>query len=442
MMFAILMIPLLAAGGIAIDFLRHRNAAAAMEQASDAAVLAVARAKLTNDSLTTAQLEAIAQKAFDNNFKSSDMSSIEAVKVTYDPATKTFHTEIEGAVRTTLLQVIGRHEMTVVAVSEARKGAPRSLEIALVLDTTRSMSGAKLSALKDSANALVDAVMPTDDSPTKVAVVPFAQYVNIGMSRRYEPWADIPADYQSNYNRTTYPDRTLIECHDVETTCTSDGITTPCTRSQCTYDYGEPVVTPAVANHTWRGCVGSRDYPRNLASGEFSHYQSPGILDVSCAKELLPLTDDKDAVKDKISELTASGDTFIQPGVVWGYRVLSPEIPFDEGVSYETMHANFGTKAMVVMTDGINYRSVTYPGHGGYNRSLADDLLAEQCDKVKDDDIRIYTVAFEVTDNAIKDDLRDCATSPGDFYDAADASELMDAFGAIALNLQELVLTR
>ncbi|MCF6197912.1 MAG: pilus assembly protein, partial [Hyphomicrobiaceae bacterium] len=75
-----------------------------------------------------------------------------------------------------------------------------SIEVALVLDNTGSMAGDKITALKGAANDLLDIILPADkdnsDAKIKFSVVPFADYVNIGVAHRSEDGLDIPEDYR------------------------------------------------------------------------------------------------------------------------------------------------------------------------------------------------------------------------------------------------------
>ncbi len=91
-------------------------------------------------------------------------------------------------------------------------------------------------------------------------------------------------------------------------------------------DYGPDKVQscwPSGAS-TWQGCVGSRVEPYNLREA-FSNKKFQGIMDVSCGAEVLPLTNDKTKVADKISSLWANDYTYIPEGVMWGTRM------FDQG---------------------------------------------------------------------------------------------------------------
>lgn len=94
------------------------------------------------------------------------------------------------------------------------------------------------------------------------------------------------------------------------------------------------------------------------------------------------------------------------------------------------------------MTDGANTKSPRYPDHWGSDAGLANQLTTELCTAIKADQITVFTIAFDVTDTTIKNILQSCATTSTNFFDAANSSQLSDAFAQIgnaitALRLQK-----
>ena len=138
-------------------------------------------------------------------------------------------------------------------------------------------------------------------------------------------------------------------------------------------------------------------------------------------------------------------------------RVLTPAEPFDEGSADPATQ-----KVMVLMTDGVNnidptndssllshYSTYGYLAHGrvqpmSYDgfRTYVNQRMQKACEFAKAENIQIYTVAFNVTDEATLTLLRDCATKPPYAYSASTASELVDAFRSIGTSLTELRLSR
>ncbi|MEK7265937.1 MAG: TadE/TadG family type IV pilus assembly protein [Pseudomonadota bacterium] len=446
MMFGLLVVPLLIGAGIGLDMVRANEVRARLAEGADAGVLAAARARLLDDSMTDEAATALARRHFEANAKLRPDTHIDTFEFIFDKVAGKFTIAITGTVKTTLLAVAGRKTMPLNITSEAKVAPPRVLEAVLVLDNTNSMNGAKMTALKASATELVDTIMADTDNTVKVGIVPFSAYVNVGKSRRSESWMNVPTDYSTTKYvcGNTYPDITYSNCHEVTSTCTSDGVSYSCTSTKCDINYGTPVVVCSnqTYTYTWYGCAGSRNYPLNVKDEDFATNPVPGLPNYSCTAEVLPLTVNKAAVKSKISSLYVQGDTYIPSGLTWGLRLISADAPFTEGTSYADLESDAGVKAIILMTDGANTRSPTYPTHTGWDASLANTLTTELCDEIKSKKIFIHTIAFEVTDTTIQNLLRNCASDPSDFYDAGDEAELAAAFNSIGDDLQRLALTR
>jgi hypothetical protein len=140
--------------------------------------------------------------------------------------------------------------------------------------------------------------------------------------------------------------------------------------------------------------------------------------------------------------MTAEGATYVPSGLVWGWRGLSTQAPFTESAGDRVDgEGNKINKVLILMTDGENTASPSFPGHNATDVSLANQFTTQSCEAIKADRVRIFTIAFDVTSNPIKDLLRACASSPGLFFDAADASQLDAAMQAIGSQLGGLRLT-
>lgn len=177
----------------------------------------------------------------------------------------------------------------------------------------------------------------------------------------------------------------------------------------------------------------------------------------ACPDPILPLTDSKTAVKDKIDSLShwnGSG-TNIAVGLAWGWRVLSPSEPFTEGAACGDTR-----KAIVLMTDGTNNidpkpEILNLSHFSAYNylqersksrvdpqtyaafKDYTDGRLAQVCTNAKAAGVSIYTVAFNVADTATLDQLSACASEPAYAYTADTATQLSNAFQQIAVSLSK-----
>lgn len=192
---------------------------------------------------------------------------------------------------------------------------------------------------------------------------------------------------------------------------------------------------------------------------------------LGCGPAITPLTASRGVVEAAIDEMDSwhRGGTTTNLGVVWGWRLLSPRwrglwatepgLPLD----YD---APLMDKVVVILTDGDNN---LYNGHApsgdtdytGYQRlsagrlgttnrntarQILNDRTVETCNAMKQEGIIIYTITFEVANNsngdAIRQVFRNCATTPGHFFDSYGGEGLAGTFRTIAAQLTNLRIAR
>jgi hypothetical protein len=198
--------------------------------------------------------------------------------------------------------------------------------------------------------------------------------------------------------------------------------------------------TPTTYSIPWTGCVGSRNLPLDdgpASDGVDSVNPVPALVGYSCSSPLQRLTPNGALIKSQINGLSASDETYIAPGLLWGWRLLSPRPPFGDGASSANVN-----KTIVLMTDGANTHSAAYPDHSNGNVSDANKITADTCANIQKAGIKIYTIAFQVTDPGIKQILQSCATAVSYYYDAASISAMQSAFNSIGAQLTALRLTK
>lgn len=178
MQMALMMIPLVLCVGLAVDGGRVFLARFNLMSALDAAALAMGSMTDPN-----ADLNAMAARYVAENFRMADTS---AVTLTSTPSTITPSTEeirLQGtvAVSTYFMPLAGISSVDVSAESVVKRGGA-DVEVALVLDTTGSMSGIRMTNLKSAAKSLVNIVVNPVQTPwySKVALVPYANSVYLG----------------------------------------------------------------------------------------------------------------------------------------------------------------------------------------------------------------------------------------------------------------------
>ena len=433
--------------GSAIDFGRAHATKTRLQNALDAAVLAAAKKMMQSDDDFDANTAV--KTFFKVDQPTNHLSSI--VKIEGTPVnSETVRGVAIAEVPTTFMQIAGFKKLEIYTDSEASFGLG-SAEIALVLDTTGSMGGSKLDTLKSAAKELVTTVSSLGQASkrVKIGLVPFAQYVNVGTGNRSASWLYVPDDYTETKN-VCYKTRPIVSktnCRTETRTGYNDGVPYTYDAEVCDIEYGpeEETCTDQTYAYTWRGCVGSRDYPLSVQDGSYGT-RVPGLLNYHCPSELIPLTTEQDEVKSGIDAMVASGETYIPSGLAWGWRVLSNAVPYTQGKKQDGS-SNDVRKFIVLMTDGSNTRSVNYVSanvndHWGSDTADANKVTAELCTNIKADKIEIFTIAFEVTDTTIKDILKSCASAGGAFYDAANSSQLSAAFKDIASSLGQLRLSK
>ena len=245
-------------------------------------------------------------------------------------------------------------------------------------------------------------------------------------------------------------------------------------------DYDEFILRGAYVGW-WNPITQRYDHKYNLPKDDptFAPYMP------SCPPALLPMTDDRlaidggDANDDGLPDggivgsLYTTGGTNIPNGAMWGWRVVSDGLPFTESTGPTDIGPN-GTsesdwqRAVIIMTDGENtfYEESTHFGSwatsygyvneermgqgidatnsGGTNGNMkdeADNKLLRICRHMKQEDILVYTIVFDVTAGSNVDTrMKACASEPNEpfYFNAPNASELKSAFEDIAANLTNL----
>jgi Flp pilus assembly protein TadG len=461
-------IPLLLAVGVAVDFVRASSSESHLQDLSDAAVLAAA----ASSEKTLVKLREVAQKYIDANFgHRSEMSNVVITDIT-DNAGK-LSIKLAAAVPTYFMGIANIASLPIDAASAAVRGAGEELEVALVLDSTWSMSDkdssgqTKLETLQDAASGLVDVLLATNG--VRVGLVPYAENINIGLANRNAPWMDTPADINhggSCYDKTE--DRT---CSRYEAEPCQSMIDNVMTARSCWCE--EEAVTPVDPpqrvctggwNETFHGCVAMRVADDVRLRDGVPSVRYPGIVELYkyCGTELMPLGTDADKLKAGIRNLEIMNiytghrpETYLPGGLTWGRNILSAQAPYTEGKPYDAVTGG-PRKILVLMTDGDNTMRLDEKGkarsfyvwasqpedHGPFKEETDDDTRAI-CENIKKDNIEIYTIAFMVGERPeSKQLLMDCSSNGRTHYfDAETADELLEAFSAIGNRFNGVRLT-
>jgi Flp pilus assembly protein TadG len=467
-MFAFAGVVLICMAGAVVDYGRVTKARTSLQAATDAAALAAARLP----SKDTAQLRAAANNFFVANTASIDGNNIEITNFTFQAATGTVAVESSGVLDTSLMSIVGIKTMGFSAKSSAVKEVSGTVEMALVLDNTWSMSesaggsDSKIKVLKAAAKNLVETVLKEGGSNVRIGIVPFAENVNVGTANRGQPWVSVPADYSTTSEKKCTKKTTKDVCtKGAPATCTRtvDGVkeTYDCTPQTCTTQTVPEYETCSgggTTNYRWYGCVHSRKTGNLRLTDADPSTPYPGWPETSqkCLNPIVPLTSDKTKLTSAIDGLIINiggyrPQTYLPGGMIWGVNVLSPTAPFSEGAAYDTAN-RLPRKALVLMTDGSNtYRFQASDGkHVALSGNLTtaksqttqtDKDTSDICAYAKTKNIEVFTVAFAVTDVAAKTMLQGCATDAAHYYDATNSAALAAAFQAIGQSLTNLRLS-
>ena len=443
-MFALAALPMMIMAGGVIDLTSSYSMKAKLQKAVDAAALATAAAYGLNED----ESRQAGVKTFQSNFAMSSGSGPVTPAITIKDSEVVVTARAKAPASFLKLVRIDSIDIAARAVVKRSYG---TLEVALVLDNTKSMAGSKLTTLKSASRNLVSTLFSEGKAGRiRVSVVPYATYVNVGTDKRGAFWMDAPADrdiphaascrYQWTWKRTN--------CRPATCTKWEDGVSSTYTCRKCDWvkDEYKKVCSGAWTQHIrWHGCVSSRAYPLNTGDDSYSSVKVPGVPNVWCQQPIQPLTADKDSVETKLDAMTADvNGTYIPGGLAWGWRTLSSKAPYSEGADDATAKAKHINKALVLMTDGDNTCDPSYsakrhycgPGKG----AQADNLTTELCANIKKAGIHLYTVAFNVSDPATKSMLQACASDPSSYFDAGDNSALLAAFKDISRSLARLYL--
>ncbi len=453
--FAVSLMMLLMAVGSAVDLNYMSSKRADYQNLADLAVLAAARSGEEKKS----ELLKIAEDAIAaNNFSGETLET--TVEVTKEGR---LQVNVTGKYNTMIMGIFGKSELDVDVVAEAPLAINEPVDIALVLDITGSMDGDKIASLKTAAKALVDQIDGYDNSAIRMSVIPFREYVNVGLSRRNENWLEDTIDYSTPLADNCYFAVIGKENCRLEDTpyvpaqpavlpgiCDNDGVPYKCGGSDakpavpagkkevCDNIYDPKETCDArIANYVWHGCVGSRMTPWNERAHKGAS-RIPGLMNKYCGQEILALTDDMDAVRTKIDSLTAGQKTYLPAGLIWGWRALHAEAPLTEASSAKKKDK---TTVLIFMTDGANTRSQNGKLHDGSDIDQANKQAKQLCTNIKSDGIQMYTIAYDFDGADTLKILKKCASEKDMFFLASDSEALKTAFKDIGNSIVKLRLT-
>jgi len=396
LMFGLVMIPFFGLVGAAIDYGRASYAHSKAQTALDRAALSIVKLPIT---ASQADMDKIAKAAVENTFGfdtgTRSTSGIIFDVPTVSRADKTVTVTISGSSDSTFMQLLGFQDTKFNAAAKAEWNSNK-IELALVLDNTDSMKQSpggtrKIDALKQAANQLLlDLKSAAIDSDTvKVSIVPFDTEVRLD-----------PEKYRStslfNWARTN---------------------TDPAKWTGYVFDRYNSYATSDAAP--------SAAIPDSLfPAPQTTTSQMSGSLQMIQPLTTLFDSSNYDALKQVVSGMQPRGYTNIALGAMWGLATLSPSEPFSEAQPISNTKIK---KYMVIVTDGYNTKNHVN-GNESNSVSQIDTKTLSACSAAKDFGIQVFTIRLV---DGYADLLQKCASSPDNYFDVQNASDLSGAFKKI-----------
>jgi Flp pilus assembly protein TadG len=505
MLFGLLVIPLVAMIGLAVDFGRVYSVTSNTQAALDAAALAAARTSQLNPTDPVNQASAAATAYF-NQSKPQDVVT-SSLQFSANSSSTAFTVTATSWVKTPFLSVLfslshkgattgapvgcqtngfGCVVVTTTATSalcpsqacSGSGGGGSNVEISLMLDVTGSMCQpcTKIQAVQSAAKDLISIVVaPTTGQSqyySRVALAPFAEAVNVGTTLAPLVRGTVTANTQ-NGSGSNAPQA-------FTTASVLNDTTQQPTKQWIKYSKasGSGTNTWVISDRCVTERIGAQAYTDAVPAGT-STYVGKGYFGTSpttsCAvgnytdaevNSIFPLTNDTTSLNRRIDKLVSGGSTAGHLGTAWAWYLLSPKwntvlqqafpTSFAAGSYSDLTTLNSKgqptlRKIAVLMTDGdynINYCKGTEALNSNQTPQIKcnseDGLSQSQATSLC---TAIKNAKIEVytvgfqVSAAAKTFLTSCATDASHYYDATTEVALQAAFRDIALKIANVRLT-
>lgn len=449
LIFALALLPVVAMGGAAVDYSRAQTVATVLQSALDAAAIAAAN---KGPELSEGEIEALARRTIEQRLGDASRAVLTDVRAVRRD--ETISLSGNARVATAFMRVVGIGEMTVSREAWSAYGT-QHIDIALVLDNTGSMGGAKIRELKralcgdascgnpSTTSGFVGIMREAARRPERVRVglVPFETSVRMPLSVEQavasapQTSATFPSPGGGGY-------------------CTGGARSDSATRvgwfrfadrdrNTVGGDRGCKGSRPTPT--TWGGCVWDRDQrddldvtDADLVATDVRTLHPAVDCRVESLARIMPLADiwtDNRTIVEAMSTMEPSGNTNVTIGVAWGRALLTGAEPFTEAASLPAgVRPQDVLRYMIVLTDGDNTENKARQGRGAM-----DERTRDACEEAKEAGITVITVRVIAGNRNL---LRDCASAPDLYYEVNQASQLTAAFREIAERIGSVRLTQ
>ncbi len=447
--------------GVTVDMAQAYLVKTRLSAALDAAALAAAASASDDEEV----IEQTVRDFLEANYPEGRIGAKTDVNVSLNGSELTVIANAK--LETSFMKIFGFEYVSVDSETVVQREV-RGLEVVLVLDNTGSMTiNNNIQSLKVASENFISILFDRAGDPDdiRIGVVPYSSSVNVG-----------PYGLGIDFDGEDYGETFVIP--------PQDDVYAGYVSGQSPYSSGQYGIDEDDLEYDrsrkgqWHGCVLAEDYPLDTKdhSGPwemyrydyngsknnwytnniyrysplttygdyYNHYYGPNL---HCPRQpIVPLTSDQDALNVAVNNMGADGFTLGNYGLVWGWRVLSPEAPYTEGADYDDKGWD---KAVLIMTDGVHTMNHAYTAYGNTNEHNinADDLddrFLEVCNAMKEEGIVIYTVTFYLDDSNsdVKQLYEDCASTPAQHYDAPSQEDLVEAFEKISRELSNLYIKK
>lgn len=338
-----IIILMLSMGGISVDIMRHEMERTQLQATLDSAVLAGAGAPA---GATKAEMKTIVEDFFIKSGKGDYLNEIGDDDIIATLNARSVTASADMTMNTYLMKLMGVNQLSAGGGATAEVRTPK-LEVALVLDVSGSMGGAKLTNLKTAAKEFVTTILNSaDPGDTVISIVPFSWTVAPGESL----YNTLSVNETQNYSTCLrfYEDDYDVSYIDPNTT------------------YNQQIYTSVYGgfdslNSSWRSCYTEE------------------------SMEILAYSMSELELHTKIDALTADGNTSGHIGMKWGAALLDPmfsDVSADL-ITAGTMDASLAhvpapytepdtMKIVVMMGDGANTTSYYFDDYTGTSNESND----------------------------------------------------------------------
>ena len=396
-------VPIFMSVGGAVDYLRVAQTKARLQGAADAAAMGAMHARGLSDT----QRETLASTMFTTNTQAWPATAGATATVSVVQGSTTLVSTYN--METTILKVVGFNAIpiTVTAIATA---TGKKIELAMMTDITGSMAETrngqtKIDGLKLAADDLLDILLPDNalNDDARVALVPFANYVNADVYAANVTGLSPSRNHQGN---TQY----LITCVTERT--------------------GPDAYTDAAPGPSkWLGASTQGANNANYDADGGCNRSNSGNGGSSPLPAVMPLTNDKAAIKSVINSYTPQGSTAGHLGTAWAWYMIAPEWSsiFNLAAPPRPYNDPEYMKFVVLMTDG-EYNTQ-------YSNTNSKDQALALCTAMKAKGITVFTVGLGFTqsgsDTIARDTLTACASGAGHYFFPYDGDALRTAFTQI-----------